>query len=518
MTDPNGRETDLVRLVFDLSPAGMLAIGPEGHILLANREVERMFGFGPGELRGMPVDHLVPRASRASHARVRSEYFASPEPRSMGGGRELSGRRRDGSEFPVEVGLQPVTLDVGTFVVATVLDITERRRVERAQRERDERARQAQKLESLGTLAGGIAHDFNNVLLGIVGYTELAQRAAEKLPGVRSDLEQVLRAAERGRDLVRRILLFTRPGEVEQTPIALDRVVREAAELLRASLPTTIAMQTAIEPDLPRVLAEETLVHQILLNLGTNAAHAMPQGGTLRIALSTVDLDARAADARTGLAPGRHVRLVVADNGTGMMPEVRARIFEPFYTTKAPGKGSGLGLSVILGIVRSLGGAIEVDTEPGVGTRMLVWFPALPADSSADAVTSEASAAPGTAPHVLCVEDEPALASMERRQLEALGFRVTVHTSSEEALAVFRAAPLAFDALMTDNTMPGITGLELAREVTTLRPNLPVLMVSGYADHADADVLAAHGVTAVLRKPHTSSELGEMLRRLIAGA
>ena len=169
MTDPNGRETDLVRLVFDLSPAGMLAIGPEGHILVANREVERMFGFGPGELRGMPVDHLVPRTSRDAHARMRSTFFAAPQPRAMGRGRELSGRRRDGSEFPVEVGLQPVTLDVGTVVVATILDITARRDAERAQRERDERARQAQKLESLGTLAGGIAHDFNNLLLGIVG-------------------------------------------------------------------------------------------------------------------------------------------------------------------------------------------------------------------------------------------------------------------------------------------------------------------------------------------------------------
>jgi PAS domain S-box-containing protein len=517
---PVAHEDDLLRLAFDLAPSGMLAVGPNGRILLANREAERMFGSAAGEMVGRSVDELVPPAFAAGHQAHRDSFFESPEARPMGAGRDLYASRPDGSYFPVEIGLKPVRLPTGVVVVATVVDITQRRAAELAQREVEERARQTQKLEALGTLAGGIAHDFNNILLGIVGYTELAQRAlagssALGTAAVVEDLDQVLRAAERGRQLVRRILMFTRHAEVTRTPLSLDRVVTEAADLLRASLPATIQIRLSVEPGLPPVLADETLVHQVVLNLGTNAAHAMERGGVLGISLAAASVSSAFAATHEGLSPGRHVRLTVVDDGTGMSPEVRARLFEPFFTTKPVGKGTGLGLSVILGIVQSLDGGIEITSELGKGTRVDVWLPVGQANAGGTAVSAIKSSEGGGKLHALFVEDEPALAAMERRQIEALGFRVTVHTSSEEALEDFRARPEAFDLMVTDNTMPRMTGLELSKAVTTLRPQLPVLMVSGYADNAELSVLLEHGVRAVLQKPHTAAELGEALRRLL---
>ncbi len=512
---PGTRDGGLFRLTFDLAPSGMLAIGAGGRILLANREAERVFGYGPGTLVGVLVDELVPTAVRGSHAAHRADFLTAPEERAMGMGRELAGRRRDGSEFPVEIGLNPVRTADGIVVVAAVVDISARREAERVARDAAERVRNAQKLEALGTLAGGIAHDFNNVLLGIVGFTELAQRQIRETPSAVEDLDQVLRAAERGRLLVRRILSVTRQHDTAAVPLALERVVREAAELLRASLPTTIEIRVSVEPGLPPALADETLIHQVVLNLGTNASHAMEEGGTLCVTLARARANAALRTTHPALASGDLLQLSVSDDGSGMTPEVRARAFEPFFTTKPAGKGSGLGLSVIFGIVQSLGGAIDLQSEPGRGTRVDIWLPvALPAPGEAPA-ESPAPAGSGRSRHVLFVEDEPALAAMERRQLEALDLRVTLHTSSLEALADFRSRPGTFDILVTDNSMPEMTGLALAREVTGLRPGLPVLMVSGYADHAGAEVLEAHGVSAVLQKPHTLRDLDEALRSLL---
>jgi len=505
-SSPPTGESDLFQLAFELAPSGMLAVGPSGEILLANREAERVFGYGPGELRGVGVDQLVPQALRSGHAAHRDGFFRTPATRRMGAGRDLFGLRRDGSEFPIEIGLNPVRLAGGPVVIASVVDIT-------ARRDAEEQSRQIQKLEALGTLAGGIAHDFNNILLGIVGYSELAQRQLRDRPEAAADLDQVLKAAERGRQLVRRILLFTRHHEVARTPIALERVVREAADLLRASLPATIEMRTTVEPGVPPVLGDETLVHQVLLNLATNAAHAMSRGGTLRIALAPADVDAEFARSHPGTRAGRHARLSVIDDGEGMSPEVRERIFEPFFTTKPPGQGTGLGLPVILGIVQAMHGAIDVTSAAGEGTRVDVWLPATAADERAGEA-APAAPAPPAARHVLFVEDEPALAVMERRQLESLGYRVTVHTSSVDALEDFMSRPEAFDLMITDNTMPRLTGLALARRVTEKRPELRVLMISGYAENADPALLAEHGVRGVLRKPHSAAELDEALRAL----
>lgn len=515
MNPPIPHDDSLFRIAFDLAPAGMLAVDSAGRVLLANRECERLLGYDKGGLLQLTVDDIVPERFRGAHSGHRRGFFAEPSARAMGAGRDLFALRRDGTEVPVEIGLNPVQAGDRLVVIATLVDISARLAAERAAREAAERLRQSRKLESLGTLAGGIAHDFNNVLLAIVGYTELAGRQlGEGDTAAREDLDQVLRAAERGKQLVQRILAFSRRRDLTRLPVRLPRVVSEALDLLRATLPSTIEIRTSIDEATPTVLADETQLHQVLLNLATNSAHAMPRGGTLEVRVAAASVNEDLAGRHTDLRPGRYARLTVTDTGTGIPPEVRERVFEPFFTTKPAGEGTGLGLSVILGIVRSFDGAIVLESEPGRGTRVDVYLPAHEAPAEPGANPGMSEHADGRL-HVLFVEDEEMLAKLERRQLEALGYRVTVHTSSVEALEDFRRRPGEFDLMVTDNTMPRMTGLQLAGEVTRVRPGLPVLMVSGYADNADPEVLRASGIRATLRKPHTAKELEAALRGLL---
>jgi len=504
---------DLFRVAFDLAPAGMLAVDADGRILLANRECERLLGYEPGTLLSMRIDDIVPERFRGRHRDHRHDFFAEPSTRNMGAGRDLFALRRDGTEVPVEIGLKPVRVEETLVVIATVVDITTRLEAERRAREADERMRQSRKLESLGTLAGGIAHDFNNVLLAIVGYTELVSRRVDD-ESVQEDLEQVLRAAERGKQLVQRILAFSRQRDLSRSPVRLDRVVTEALELLRATLPSTIEIRTRIDKATPVVFADETQLHQVLLNLATNAAHAMKDGGVLEVRVGTAQAGEDFAQRHPEIEPGPHARLTVSDTGVGIPPELRDRIFEPFFTTKPAGQGTGLGLSVVLGIVRSFDGAVEIESELGMGTRVDVWLPAHEALPEG-AASSEAANPHDRRRHVLFVDDEVALVNLERRQLEALGYRATVHSSSVEALEDFRRRPGDFDVMITDNTMPRMTGLQLAAEVSRLRPDLPILMVSGYAENADSELLRASGIRATLRKPHTSLELEAALTALL---
>jgi PAS domain S-box-containing protein len=481
----------LVRLAFDLSPSGMLAVDATGVILAANREAERLFGWSQEELVGRRVETLVPGRWRGVHPGHRDAFQTDPHARPMGVGRELYALRKDGVEFPVEIGLNPVTYGDRHVVLASIVDIS-------ARREHEENLRRAQKLEAIGVLAGGIAHDFNNILLGIVGHAELVLREAPLAAQSREDLERILKAAERGRELVQRILQFSRDAEAERKPLHLERVLGEATQLLRASLPSTIEIRAQLGAGTPAVLSDETQIHQIVMNLGTNAAHAMPDGGILTI----------------GLAPFQATpEFASAHPGAEMIPEVLERVLEPFFTTKPVGQGTGLGLSIIHGIVRAHRGVLEIDSVTGRGTTVTITLPS--SDTPAVIAAPAAAAAPDERRlHVLFVDDEEVLGLMQRRQLEHLGFMVTVHTSSLEALEDFRSRPDAFALLITDDTMPRMTGRALAKEVLAIRPDLPVLMVSG-GNSADPKALAALGLRGVLRKPHSAEELGRAIRHAL---
>ena len=508
MASPPPLDPALVRIAFDLSPSGMLAVDAAGTILAANREAERLFGWRQEELIGRPVETLVPPRGRAAHPGHREAFQRDANARPMGVGRELYGLRKDGAEFPVEIGLNPVHHEGRLVVLASVVDIS-------ARREQEENLRRAQKLEAIGVLAGGIAHDFNNILLGIVGHAELVLREAPLEPQSREDLQRVLKAAGRGRELVQRILQFSRESEIGLKPLRLEHALGEAIQLLRASLPSTIEIRAELDPGTPPALADEPRIYQVVMNLGTNAAHAMPEGGVLTIALAPFTVTTDFAQAHPGMAPGPHARITVRDTGAGMSAEVLERVLEPFYTTKPVGQGTGLGLSIVHGIVAAHRGALEIASVPARGTTVTITLPLGGAPEAG--VPSEAGAAPeARRPHVLFVEDEEVLALMQRRQLEHLGYQVTVHTSSTEALEDFRSRPEAFALLITDDTMPRMTGRALAKEVVAIRPNLPVLMVSGGSSD-DPQGLAALGIRAVLRKPHSAEELGRAIRRALEG-
>jgi hypothetical protein len=406
----------------------------------------------------------------------------------------------------VEIGLSPISTPEGVFILGTIVDVSQRRDLE-------DRLRQTHKLEAIGNLASGIAHDFNNILLGIVGYTELARDAVAHLPRVAADLNVVIDTAKRGRDLVNRILYFTRKSDPSRLATSFTAPVREAIQLLRATLPAGVQVQESVDPTTPFVVADGNELHQIAMNLATNAVYAMKDhGGVLGVAVAPVLVDDQLAAKHQSLRPGLYARLRVADSGPGIAPDVFARIFEPFFTTKPNGEGTGLGLWVIHQIVNSLAGAIDVESKPGEGTRFDVY---VPATSLEVMPVSKPGKAPARTQHILLVEDEERLARLGQRVLESAGFEVTMHTSGVQALDDFRADPNRFDLIVTDNTMPQMTGLQFVEKALLSRPDIPVLMVSGIGETMSINELRTHGVTQLLPKPYRAEELKAIARGLL---
>jgi signal transduction histidine kinase/CheY-like chemotaxis protein len=379
-----------------------------------------------------------------------------------------------------------------------------------------EQYRQSQKMEAVGTLAGGIAHDFNNILTAISGYCELARLESSPDAPILSHLEAVQQGATRATKLVRQILAFSRRQEHCRRPLELKAAVVEAISLLRATIPSTIEIKTSFGENVSRILADPTSIHQVLVNLGTNASHAMKgRSGRLDIGVENVTVTAEFAESHPGLKAGKYVRMVVADTGHGMSAVTISRIFEPFFTTKAPGEGTGLGLSVVHGIMQSHEGAIFVHSQTGEGTKFLLYFPAQ-CETSEPAPECAGVCAPiGERQRVLYVEDEGPLADMGRKILERLNYVVDVHRSPSTALRAFRTNPEAYQVVITDLTMPEMTGLELARELLQLRPGLPVILMTGYAASLDAEQTKAEGLSELLLKPLSVEALGAAVHRAL---
>ena len=384
---------------------------------------------------------------------------------------------------------------------------------EQRRRGLESQLRQAQKMEALGTLAGGIAHDFNNILTAIGGNAELAAGDVGPDHPARVCLDEIGKAHGRAKDLVRRILLFSRAHEPQRKVIPLLPVVEEAMTLLRASLPAMIEIRVTHEADLPLASVDATQVHQIIMNLGTNAAHAMREhGGTLSVHLDRVEITDVAAAPAADLTPGVYVRVAVRDTGAGMSPAILERLFEPFFTTKGL-EGTGLGLSVVHGIVRDHHGAIAVESEVGRGTMFRVYFPASSARATQDEVAAR-HAPSRKGGHVMYVDDEEAIVFLMSRMLERIGYRVTGFTDAHDALQAFRMNPRGFDAVITDLAMRGSTGLELAREMCAIRPDVRIALASGYADNKEADARES-GIALVIRKPADLDTLDRALDTLV---
>lgn len=397
--------------------------------------------------------------------------------------------------------------------IESIRDITERKRAEEERELLELQLRQVHKTEAIGTLAGGIAHDFNNILGIIMGYAELARMEFPRETTARESIDEVLKATHRAKELVRQILDFSRTREYERKPLRLVPVVKEVLKLLRASLPSSIEMDQAEE--LPAggdlVLADPTQIHQVLMNLATNAAHAMRgKEGRLRVALSPVSFDSLDPTRPVELSPGKYLDLAVEDTGHGMSQDILERIFDPYFTTKKAGEGTGLGLSVAHGIVKNHGGAIRVFSEPGQGTVVHVYLPVL---ESVEPVEPPApsSTLPGGNERILLVDDEEALAKALKKRLERLGYQVTAVTGSPEALEIFGGQPEAFDLIITDYTMPKMTGTELAREILKIRSSIPIILSTGFSERLDEEETAAAGISALIMKPVSLKGIAELI-------
>jgi PAS domain S-box-containing protein len=397
---------------------------------------------------------------------------------------------------------------------AMFLDITRRKRAEQESERLASALLQAQKMEAIGTLAGGIAHDFNNILSAVIGYADLSIKEVEKHSRLHINLEQILVAGLRARDLVQQILAFSRQEERELRPLQVAPLVKEALKLLRSSLPSTIEIRQQIAPRLDNVLADPTQIHRVIINLCTNAAHAMEEnGGVLTVSLAQVTLTDQDVRLHPGLRPATYLKLSVQDTGRGIAPEYLTKIFDPYFTTKLKGKGTGLGLSVVHGIVSNYGGAILAYSEPGRGTLFNAYIPAVkrvarPADP-------EEPQLPTGSEHILLVDDEPVIIEVGRMMLEMLGYTVTACDASASALAVFEKDPQAIDLVISDVTMPKMTGDRLAAEMLRLRPDLPIVLCTGFSDKVSSKAAAEIGVKAVVMKPLIHKDLALLVRKVL---
>ena len=413
--------------------------------------------------------------------------------------------------MPVEITSNLLEYDGRKFSIACVQDITERKYAEKEASRLEAALVQSQKMEAIGTLAGGIAHDFNNILTAVIGYAELSHSIAEVDSPIDLHLQKVITAGLRAKDLVQQILTFSRKDERELTPLQAGPIVKESIKLLRSTLPTTIEISQQIVHDLDHVIADPTQIHQIVMNLCTNAAHAMEtNGGQLKIELSQVRLSDEDIRLHPGLQPGDFLKLSVQDNGCGIPQENLEKIFDPYFTTKEKGKGTGLGLAVVHGIVKKYGGAIYALSELQIGTTFNVYIPTIKIQAAAIAkVTPEL---PGGNEHILLVDDETLILDVERMLLEDLGYKISTASGSKSALKQFRLTPHVFDLVLTDMTMPKMTGEKLAVELLKIRPDLPIILCTGYSSQISKEAALRMGIRAFVSKPIVRDELATIVR------
>lgn len=499
-----------LKAIFDQAAVGVVQTDPiTNRFLRFNQRFCDLLGYTFEETKHLthrdithPQDFEL---DKENHERLRSgtvrEYT-----------REKRYIRKDGSSFWASVavsGLGPPG-EAPTAFLVVVLDISERRRL-------DDHFIQAQKMEALGQFSGGVAHDFNNILAAIGGYTELSQMILEGNPEVRMHLGQVLKSTARAADLVRQILTFSRHEPQARRPIKLNQVVEESMTLLRASIPSTIEFETTMAENIPTVLANANQIHQILMNLGVNAWHAMRERtGKIQVILERFAVSPEFAATKPRLRSGDYVRLSVSDTGCGIAPEILRRIFDPFFTTKAPGEGTGLGLSVVHGIMDNHDGAVTVDSQLGEGTVFRLYFP-IHDGAVTDVAVSDGHVRRGNGERILIVDDEEILALLIQKTLANLGYSADFETDPAKALALIRAEPKRFEVVLSDQTMPGISGLTLASMVRLIRADLPVILMTGYSLSLTAERVEEAGVRQLLLKPVTIQSLGGAVYAAVSG-
>jgi PAS domain S-box-containing protein len=479
-------------------------VAQDGRMMFHNRKTEEMIGYGREELYGAPFIELVHPDDRdmviENHMRrLQGEQFDST----------YSFRiiHKAGHSLWAQLNAALITWEGKPGVLCFIRDVNEQKRLE-------EQVRQKQRLESIGTLAGGIAHDFNNMLAAITGFTELALLETRPNTRLHTRLEEVLKAGKRAGELVNQILTFSRQSDEEQKPIRLQGILDDCLNMIRASLPATIEIRRRVETSSDMILGNPTQLHQVVINLFSNAAHAMgDQAGILEVHLTEEHIHAESAAENTELEPGAYLKLIVRDTGHGMEKTVADRVFDPFFTTKSPGEGTGMGLAVAHGIVKSHRGAISVQSKPGEGTFFSVLLPRF--DQAGTAEEEPDQPLPAGDARILFVDDEPALAKLYEEMLDRLGYRVVARTSSLEALETFRADPKGFDLVITDLYMPNMNGLDLGKKLLEIHPHVPVILCSGFSEGVDGKKARESGIREMLWKPILAKDLAQAIHRVL---
>ena len=501
--------TERFRKVFDSQPDAILVLSPRtpATVVESNPAVHEMFQYGSDEIIGKTVElfHVDPQHlknfQQQLHRSLEREGFLQNFPFFM--------KRKDGTVFPSEHTVVELKSSAGdrTGWVSIIRDMTEKRQLE-------DRLQQAQKMESIGNLAGGIAHDFNNILFPIVGMAEML--VDDLAPGSieRENAAEIFKAGQRGSGLVKQILAFSRQAERRLAPTRIQHILKEVMKLSRSTIPAYIDIDQDIQPDCGLIMADPTQIHQVAMNIITNAYHAVEaEGGTISVMVREMVLDA--SDLPKGdLEPGPYVQLSISDTGHGMTADIQAKIFDPYFTTKGQGKGTGLGLAVVYGIVQEHRGTIQVFSEIGKGTTFLVYLPLMGNQAEEKAVNAVDENPTGTE-RILLVDDEAAVVKIETQMLRRLGYRVTSRLNSLDAMALFHADPGAFDLVVSDMAMPNLPGDQLARHLIAIRPDIPIIICTGFSERLSRQKADEIGIRGILMKPVIKHDLARMVRHVL---
>jgi PAS domain S-box-containing protein len=510
ITERKAVELERLRLVTAIEQAaeGIVILGMDGTILFVNPAFENINHLTLQEVLGQTYDDILQIGMRGE--RIDHKMYRTLSRGEVWNGR-LIRKKKDGTLCELDVTISPVKDPFGTPInyVAVERDVTEKVKLQ-------ERFRQAQKMEALGTLAGGIAHDFNNILMPIVINAELALLDIPEGSTTANYLKLVQEAANRGKDLVKQIITFSRQKEQVKAPVEIGPVLKEALKLLRSSIPKNIEIREHIEAVPNRVLADPTQIHQILMNLCSNAAYAMREkGGILHVSLNAMEVDDNMVAQHQDLNPGPHLSLTVSDTGHGMDKEMMERIFDPFFTTKKPGEGTGMGLAVVHGIVKNHGGAITAYSEVGKGSIFKVFLPRMKDELEKEVHSSKPT--PAGKERILLIDDEEIQIRSVQPMLERLGYRVIAKTEALEALEIFRSQPDTFDLVITDQAMPHMTGRDLAQELLRIRSDIAIILCTGFSEVILEEEAKILGIREFLMKPYSVREMAERIRRALGG-
>lgn len=530
----------LFHKIVEFSPTAKIVIDQKGNIVLINAQAEKLFLYSRQELIGRPIEMLMPARFQKHHPGQVAGFVAHPQARAMGAGRDLFGLRKDGMEIPIEIGLNPIETSQGPLVLATIIDLTDRKALERVleekvhertadlgkatdelRREVGEKAKlqaqlvQSQKMEAVGRLAGGVAHDFNNILTAIGGYSHFLRDSLAPNDKRRDDVDQIMKAGERAAALTHQLLAFSRQQRLEQKVLDCNALVANLEKMLRRIIGEDVELAAVLAPGTGRIKADQGQIEQVLMNLVVNAKDAMPKGGRITIETANVELTDDYSRMLLQVKPGSYVMFSVSDTGSGMDANILSHLFEPFFTTKEQGKGTGLGLATVYGVVKQSGGGIQVQSAPGQGTTFKAYFPRVEEAAQASEASPGSAHPPAGSETILLVEDDEQVRRFIQRALNAGGYTILAAQDPGQALRLAEQHKNAVQLILTDVVMPQMHGPELVKRLSALCPKSKVIYMSGYTDTTAAHRDLAGGDAHFLQKPLAPGVLARKVREVL---